>query len=79
VDRMLSGWRDDRARSFGTVLAGFESDLRAGIDAARAGAILSALTGAEIFWELVTREGWTGADYEEWLTGLLVEALLKPA
>jgi AcrR family transcriptional regulator len=78
VDRMLSGWRDDRARSLGSVLAGFESELRAGIDPARARAILTALTGAEIFWELVTREGWSGAAYEEWLAALLAEVLLKP-
>lgn len=78
VARMLAGWKNDRARSLHAIVAGLEADLRAGIDGRRAGAIIRALTSAEIYSELVAGEGWTPGEYEEWLAGLLGELLLPP-
>jgi len=76
VARMVAGWKQDRAGSLHSVLAGCEADLRSGLDARRAGAMLRALTSAEVYSELVAGEGWTPADYETWLAGLLAEALV---
>jgi AcrR family transcriptional regulator len=77
VARMLSGWKDERARSLRSVVEGLETQLRPGIDVDRAGAILRALSGVEIYSELVAGEGWKPAEYEEWLTALLTETLVK--
>jgi len=76
VARMLAGWKNDRARSFQMIVAGLEDQLRDGLDGRRAGAIIRALTGGEIYAELVTGEGWTPAEYEAWLARLLVDVLL---
>ena len=78
VARMIASWKSDRARSFRAIVLGLEGDLRRGIDADRAGAIIRALTSAEIYSELVSGEGWTPAEYEQWLAGLLGEVLLPP-
>ncbi len=76
VARMLAGWRSDRARSLHAIVGGLESDLRSGIDSNHAGAIIRALTSAEVYSELVAGEGWTPAEYEQWLAGLLGDILL---
>jgi TetR/AcrR family transcriptional regulator, regulator of autoinduction and epiphytic fitness len=76
VARMLTGWKNDRARSFQMIVAGLEDQLRAGLDGRRAAAIIRALTGGEIYAELVTSEGWTPAAYEAWLARLLADVLL---
>ncbi len=78
VARMLAGWKNDRARSLHAVVEGLESDLRVGIDGAHAGAIIRALTTAEVYSELVAGEGWSPAEYEEWLARLLGDTLLPP-
>jgi AcrR family transcriptional regulator len=78
VARMIAGWTDDRARSFHQVVMGVEAQLRDGVDSKRAGALLRALTAAEVYTELVRGEGWTPAEYETWLAGLLQELLLPP-
>jgi hypothetical protein len=75
---MVAGWKADRARSLHAVVIGLEASLRAGIDGDRAGAIIRALTSAEIYSELVAGEGWTPAEYETWLAGLLAHVLLPP-
>ena len=77
VARMLAGWTSDRARSLHGVVSGLEGDLRAGIDGTRAGAVIRALTCAEVYSELVAGEGWTPEAYEEWLLGLLSDVLLQ--
>src|SRR5690348_5185271 len=59
VARMLAGWKDDRARSLHAVLIGAEGRLKPEIDRVRAGAIIRALTSAEVYSELVVGEGWT--------------------
>lgn len=78
VAKMLAGWKSDRARSFEMIVAGLEDQLRDGIDGRRAGAIIRALSGGEIYAELVGGEGWTPAAYEAWLASLLAEVLLPP-
>jgi hypothetical protein len=78
VARMIAGWTDDRARSFHQLVAGLEGQLRDGIDGKRAGALIRALSAAEVYAELVDGEGWTPAAYEAWLAGLLTDVLLPP-
>jgi AcrR family transcriptional regulator len=77
VARMLAGWKDDRARSLASVVAGFEADLRSGIDEARAAAIVRALTNPEVYAELVAGAGWMPDEYEKWLSELLAEVLVR--
>lgn len=79
VARMLAGWKDDRARNWRMVVEGLESQLRPDVDAARGAALIRALTGAEVYFELVAGEGWTPDDYEKWLAGLLIDLLLPSA
>lgn len=79
VARMVAGWKHDRAASLRSIVAGLESDLRPGVDGERAGAIIRAMSSAEIYFELVEGEGWSPDEYEEWLTDVLRELLLaKP-
>jgi AcrR family transcriptional regulator len=78
VARMLAGWKDDRARSLRMVVAGYEADLRSGIDPEQAAAMLRALTGAEVYSELVAGAGWNPDRYERWLAALLIEVLVRP-
>lgn len=77
VAKMLAGWRDDRARSLHGVVSGCETDLRSGLDARRAGSLIRALTSFDVYHELVAGEGWTPAEYEEWLLSLLVDLLIS--
>jgi hypothetical protein len=77
VARMLAGWKDDRARSLHSVVVGVEAELRSEIDRQRAGAIIRALTSAEVYVELVGGEGWTPDEYELWLSGLLSSVLAR--
>lgn len=79
VARMLAGWKEDRARGWRMVVEGLESQLRPGVDARRATALIRALSGAEVYSELVDGDGWTPDDYEEWLAGLLIDLLLPAA
>jgi AcrR family transcriptional regulator len=76
VGRMLTGWKDDRARSLHSVVGGVERDLRKGMSTERAGAIIRALTSPDIYVELVECEGWTPDDYEVWLADLLGDLLV---
>ena len=76
VARMGAGWKDDRARSLRTVAEGLETQLRPGLDANDAGAMIRALTGSEVYRELVVGEGWSGDKYEQWLNGLLRQLLV---
>jgi len=78
VARMLAGWKEDRGRGWRSVVEGSESQLRPGVDARRAVALIRALTPWEVYLELVPGEGWTADDYEEWLGGMLTDLLLPP-
>ena len=53
-----------------------ETHLQAGIDAARAAAILQALCLPEVYDELVRRSGWAVEDYQRWLAQTLKRELL---
>ena len=77
VARMLAGWKEDRARSWHLVIRGLEGQLRPGLSASRAVALMRALTSAEVYFELVHGEGWSPDEYEEWLGGLLVELISR--
>lgn len=77
VAKMLAGWKADRARSLHAVVEGLEGELRGGMDSRRAGAIIRALTSAEVYSELVAGEGWTADEYEQWLRALLRSVLLR--
>lgn len=77
VARMIAGWTDDRARSFHQLVEGLENQLRDGIDGKSAGALIRALSAAEVYSELVDGEGWTPAEYEVWLSELLSDVLLR--
>ena len=79
VARMIAGWTVDRARSFHQLVQGLEGQLREGIDGKRAGALIRALSAAEVYSELVDGEGWTPAAYEAWLSELLTDVMLPPA
>lgn len=74
--RMLAGWKHDRARSWRLVVEGLEAQLRPDVDPSRATALLRALTGWEVYLELVQGEGWSPTEYEEWLGTLLIQLLL---
>jgi len=76
VAQMLAGWKQDRARSLHAVVEGLDAQLRPEIDVARAGAIVRALSSAEVYSELVAGEGWSPARYEKWLDALLADTLL---
>jgi len=78
VARMLDGWSEDRARAFHQLVNGLEGQLRDGVDGKRAGALIRALTAAEIYSELVDGEGWSPAAYETWLSAILIQQLLRP-
>jgi AcrR family transcriptional regulator len=79
VASMVAGWKNDRAASLHSVVAGLEKELRPGLDTKRAGAIIRAMSSAEIYGELVAGEGWLPDEYEIWLTEVLRELLLaKP-
>jgi len=49
VARMLDGWSKDRARSFHQLVKGLEGQLRDGMDGKRAGALIRALSSAEVY------------------------------
>jgi AcrR family transcriptional regulator len=78
VARMLAGWKGDRASSFRMIVADLENQLRDGIDGVRAAAIIRAMSGGEVYAELVGAEGWSPAEYEAWLAALLTDVLLPP-
>jgi AcrR family transcriptional regulator len=76
VARMLAGWKEERARNWRQVVDGLQAQLRPDVDAVRAAALIRALTGPDIYFELVQGEGWSPAEYEDWLASLLIDLLL---
>jgi hypothetical protein len=48
VARMIAGWTADRARSFHHLVEGLEGQLRGEVDGVRAGALIRALSAAEV-------------------------------
>ncbi len=76
VARMLEGWQEDRARAWHMVVSGLEPQLRVGVGAAWAAAMIRALSTSEVYSELVRGEGWSPDQYEEWLGSMLIQLLL---
>jgi AcrR family transcriptional regulator len=54
-----------------------EPHLRSGLDALHAASILQALCMPEVFDELVRHSGWTGDEYQAWLSATLKSQLLE--
>ena len=54
-----------------------EKSLAKGLTLQKARDILWVLTGRDLYHMLVVDRGWTSDEYEKWLSGLLVEALLE--
>src|SRR5260370_8846030 len=79
VAKMVAACKNDRARSFRAVVTGLEPSPPPGTAGDRAGAIIRALTSAGIYSEVMAGEGWTPAEYEKWLAGLLAQVLLPAA
>ena len=52
--------------------------VRAGISPSDAMAVIWALTGPDLYTQLVFERGWTPAHYEEWLGQALINTLLQP-
>lgn len=50
--------------------------LAPGVTVARAGDLIWALSGAELYRMLVVERGWSGDEYEEWLARALADSLL---
>jgi AcrR family transcriptional regulator len=53
--------------------------LRAGISPSEAVAAIWALSGPDLYTQLVFEKGWTSSQYEEWLGDALINSLLEPA
>jgi hypothetical protein len=53
--------------------------LRQGMRQADALAVIWAMSGTDLYNQLVSGRGWTAARYEEWLRTALVRLLLEPA
>jgi AcrR family transcriptional regulator len=54
-----------------------QDDLAVGLDAARAAAVIDALTLPEVYEELTVVQGWTADEYEAWLARSLAVQLLR--
>jgi AcrR family transcriptional regulator len=65
-----------RRKAMETFAVSLQADLRPGLDAARAAAILQALCMAEVYEQLVRRSGWPADSYEAWLSQALKRELL---
>jgi AcrR family transcriptional regulator len=76
VAQMLDGWKEERARMIHQAVRPLSSALRPGLTWKVAAAIVRALSAAEVYSELVKREGWSADRYEEWLAQLLAGELL---
>ena len=72
----LSEALQGRRKGIGNFAKSLEPHLRAGLDTARATAILQALCLPEVFNELVRRSGWPAEDYQAWLAQTLKRELL---
>jgi AcrR family transcriptional regulator len=76
IVQMLDGWKAQRGRALGGVVAGIADRLADGLDVATASAIVRGLSTAEVFRELVGGAGWSPDRYEQWLSALLARELL---
>jgi AcrR family transcriptional regulator len=72
----LSQALEGRRKAMGNFAKSLEPHLRAGLDTARAAAILQALCLPEVFNELVRHSGWSAEAYQDWLSQALKRELL---
>jgi hypothetical protein len=79
VARMLTEWKDQRARIIHDAVRGLAPALRPGLSWEEAAAIVRALSAPELYSELVRGEGWTPDRYEEWLVRLMTTELVAGA
>ena len=66
-----------RRNGIGRLAASFQPALAPGVEAARATAILDALTLPEVYAELVDVQSWTPDEFEAWLVMTLRQQLLR--
>jgi AcrR family transcriptional regulator len=71
VERMLGGWKRDRSAALAGVIEAMGNRLIPGLDLDAAGAIVAALSAAEVYLELVVGGGWSPDRYESWLADLM--------
>jgi AcrR family transcriptional regulator len=76
VARMLADWKSGRAAALGKIVQGIAEQLRDGVNADTASAILRGLGAAEVYRELVDGAGWSADQYECWLAAVLSRELL---
>jgi AcrR family transcriptional regulator len=76
VERMLGGWKRDRSAALAGVIEAMGNRLIPGLDLDAAGAIVAALSAAEVYQELVVGAGWSPDRYESWLVDLLRAQLI---
>jgi hypothetical protein len=73
----LSATLEQRRQGIRALAERLGADLRPGLDAAAAAAILDTLTLDEVYAELVEVHGWTPDAYEAWLAAILTRELLR--
>jgi AcrR family transcriptional regulator len=76
VERMLGGWKRDRSAALAGVIEAMGNRLIPGLDLDAAGAIVAALSAAEVYQELVVAGGWSPDRYESWLADLMRAQLI---
>ena len=65
-----------RRAGLAALASALESDLASEITAAKAAAILDAITMPEVWTELISVHGWTADEYEAWVGHTLAQQLL---
>jgi AcrR family transcriptional regulator len=74
----IEGLRFDQIRAQITPVLSTSARLRPGISPAAAVSSIWALTGTDLYNQLVSGRRWTPARYEEWLRDALINMLLEP-
>jgi hypothetical protein len=75
----IEGLRFEQIRNQLSPLLKTPGRLRAGISPADALSSIWAMTGTDLYNQLVSGRRWTPSRYEEWLKGALVDMLLEPS
>jgi len=74
----IEGLRFDQVRAQMSPILSSAGRLRAGISPADAVSSIWAMTGTDLYNQLVSARRWTPARYEEWLRDALINMLLEP-
>jgi len=75
----IEGLRFDQIRAQMSPVLSTSGRLRAGISPADAVSSIWAMTGTDLYNQLVSGRRWTPARYEEWLRDALIDMLLEPS